>query len=197
MITIKTILSVISIILIFLSYSFYIKDILKGKSKPHIFTWGLWSLIIFILFLLQLSAGAGIGSSPTLFVSLICLIIFILSWIKESDKNIKFIDIIFLVITICTIPVWLLTKTPLLSTILLIIVYSFAGAPTIRKSWTDPNSETISLWVINGFRGLISIFALSKYNFVTLAFPSVVFLAAFSLAFLLFYRKNILKSKAK
>lgn len=197
MLTIKTILSIISIVLIFISYSFYIKDILRGKSKPHVFTWGLWSLIVFILFLLQLSAGAKGGAYPTLFVSILCITVFVLSLIKEKDKNIKFIDIVFLIITLLTIPIWLLTKDSLLSTILLIIVYSFAGEGTIRKSWIDPYSETISLWAINAFRGLLSILALSKYNFITLAFPTVVFLAAFSLSFLLIFRRNILKLKKK
>ena len=197
MLTIKTILSVLAILLIFVSYSFYIKDILKGKSKPHVFTWGLWSLIVFILFLLQLSAGAKIGAYPTLFVSLLCLTVFILSLVKEKDKNIKSIDIIFLIITLLTIPIWLLTKAPVLSTVLLIIVYSFAGAPTIRKSWVDPDSETTSLWAINAFRGLLSILALSKFNFITLAFPVVVFLGAFSLSLIIIFRRNILKFKKK
>ena len=79
MLTIKTILSLVAVVLIFVSYSFYIKDILKGKARPHVFTWGLWSIIVFILFLLQLSAGASFGATPTLFVSLLCITVFILS----------------------------------------------------------------------------------------------------------------------
>lgn len=197
MLTIKTIISIISIILIFISYSFYIKDILKGKTKPHVFTWGLWSLVVFILFLLQLSAGAKSGAYPTLFVSLLCITVFILSLIKEEDKNIKPVDIIFLIITLLTIPIWLLTKEPVLSTILLIMVYSFAGEGTIRKSWVDPDSETISLWGINAFRGLLSILALSKFNFVTLAFPIAVFLGAITISSILIFRRSILKLKKK
>ena len=184
MLTIKTILSLVAVVLIFVSYSFYIKDILKGKARPHVFTWGLWSIIVFILFL-------------TLFVSLLCITVFILSLIKEEDKNIKPIDIVFLIVTLLTIPIWLLTKAPVLSTILLIIVYSFAGEGTIRKSWVDPYSETLSLWAINAFRALLSIFALSKFNFVTLAFPIAVFLGAITISSILIFRRNILKLKKK
>ena len=197
MLTIKTILSLVAVVLIFVSYSFYIKDILKGKARPHVFTWGLWSIIVFILFLLQLSAGASFGATPTLFVSLLCITVFILSLIKEEDKNIKPIDIVFLIVTLLTIPIWLLTKAPVLSTILLIIVYSFAGEGTIRKSWVDPYSETLSLWAINAFRALLSIFALSKFNFVTLAFPIAVFLGAITISSILIFRRNILKLKKK
>lgn len=190
---IKTILSILAVILVFVSYSFYIKDIINKKVRPHVFTWGLWSLIIFILFFLQLSGGAGYGALPTLAVSLLCLTVLILSLIKESNKNIRKIDIVFLIITLITIPVWLLAKSPNLSTFLLIFVYSLAGEATIRKSWLDPYSEDITLWAINALRSILAIFALSRYSFVTLAFPVLVFLSASAFTLLLIFRRRYIK----
>lgn len=192
---VKTFLGITASVLVLISYAFYIIDILDKKTKPHIFTWGLWFLIIFILFLLQITKGAGAGSLPTLFVSLLCLTVFILSLVKETDKNIKKVDIIFLVLTLLAIPVWLLAEAPTVSTILLIVVYSLAGQATLRKSWVDPHSETISLWAINSFRALISILALSEYNFVTLAFPVLVFVSALGFAILLIIRRKQVSKK--
>lgn len=192
---VKTFLGITASILVLISYSFYIMDILDKKTKPHVFTWGLWFLIIFILFLLQISKGAGAGSLPTLFVSILCLTVFILSMIKETDKNIKKVDIVFLILTLLAIPVWLLAKAPVASTVLLILVYSLAGQATLRKSWVDPHSETISLWAINSFRALISILALSEFNFVTLAFPVLVFASALGFAILLVVRRKQVANK--
>lgn len=192
---VKTFLGITASILVLISYSFYIMDILDKKTKPHVFTWGLWFLIIFILFLLQISKGAGAGSLPTLFVSILCLTVFILSMIKETDKNIKKVDIVFLILTLLAIPVWLLAKAPVASTALLILVYSLAGQATLRKSWVDPHSETISLWAINSFRALISILALSEFNFVTLAFPVLVFVSALGFAILLVIRRKQVANK--
>lgn len=192
---VKTFLGITASILVLISYSFYIMDILDKKTKPHVFTWGLWFLIIFILFLLQISKGAGAGSLPTLFVSILCLTVFILSMIKETDKNIKKVDIVFLILTLLAIPVWLLAKAPVASTVLLILVYSLAGQATLRKSWVDPHSETISLWAINSFRALISILALSEFNFVTLAFPVLVFVSALGFAILLVIRRKQVANK--
>lgn len=190
LILVKSFLGITAAILVLISYAFYIIDILEKKTKPHVFTWGLWFLIIFILFLLQISKGAGAGSLPTLFVSLLCLTVVILSLVKKTDKNIKKIDIVFLILTLLAIPLWLLAKAPALSTALLILVYSLAGQGTLRKSWIDPYSETISLWAINSFRALISILALSEYNFVTLAFPVLVFVSALGFAILLVVRRR-------
>jgi hypothetical protein len=192
---IKTIISIVAGILVLISYFFYIKSILKGKSRPHVFTWGLWAVIVFILFLLQRSSGAGFGALPTLVVAILCLVILILSLIKESNKNIRTVDIVFLIITILAIPIWVLAKAPMISTTLLIVVYSLAGEATIRKSWIDPYSEIITLWAINSLRALLSIFALSKFNFITLAFPVLVFLSATAFALMLIFRRNYLKFK--
>ncbi len=189
----KLILGIVAGILVLISYSFYIKDTLRKKTKPHIFTWGLWFLIILIISLLQFSKGAGLaGILPTFMVSLLCLTVFILGLIKEEDKNIKKIDILFLILTILAIPIWLIAKEPNLSTLLLILVYSLAGQATFRKSWTDPYSETIALWAINAFRAIVSIFALEHFNFVTLAFPVLVFLSAAGFAMILILRRNYL-----
>ncbi|MEA4910763.1 hypothetical protein SDC9_07742 [bioreactor metagenome] len=195
LILVKSFLGITAAILVLISYSFYIIDILDKKTKPHVFTWGLWFLIIFILFLLQVSKGAGAGSLPTLFVALLCLVVCILSLIKEEDKNIKKVDIVFLVLTLLAIPLWLLAKAPVASTALLVLVYSLAGQATLRKSWADPYTETISLWAINSFRALISILALSEYNFVTLAFPVLVFVSALGFAIILVIRRRQVSKK--
>lgn len=192
---VKTFFGITASVLVLVSYGFYIIDILDKKTKPHIFTWGLWFLIIFILFLLQVSKGAGAGSLPTLFVAILCLTVFILSLIKEDDKNIKKVDIVFLFLTLSAIPIWLLAEAPAVSTGLLILVYSLAGQATLRKSWIDPHSETISLWAINSFRALISILALSEYNFVTLAFPVLVFVSALGFSIILIIRRRQVTKK--
>ncbi len=178
-----------------LSYFFYIKSILKGKSRPHIFTWGLWAIIVFILFLLQIDEGARFGALSTLFVSILCFIVLILSYKKEKNKNIRRIDILFLILTLLAIPVWLSVKSPELSTILLLTVYSLAGEATIRKSWLDPHSEITTLWSINAIRALIAIFALSEFNFTTLAFHVLVFLSAIAMVAMLVYRRKVLSIK--
>lgn len=186
----KALLGIISALLVLISYSFYIRDILRGKSIPHVFTWGLWSLIIFIIFILQLSKGAGLGALSTLFVSILCFVVLVISLIKEKNKNIRKIDVIFLLITLLSIPLWLIAKSPTLSTVLLLFVYSMAGEATIRKSWVNPNSETLILWIINAIRAFVAMLALSSYNFVTLAFPLLVFLSAIGFSLLLIIRRK-------
>lgn len=169
---IKTIISIVAIILIIIGYLPYIRDLLKGKTRPHIFSWFIWSITTGIVYALQVSAGAGVGSWITLCIALILILVFLLS-IKRGNKDIKTIDIIFLIISLGTIPLWLLAKQPVISISLLAVIDILGFIPTIRKSWNDPYSETLSLYTITAFRHGLTIFALEKINFITALYPVI------------------------
>lgn len=190
--TIKNILGVIAIILTFVGYAPYFRDLLRGKTKPHIFSWFIWAIVTSIIYALQVSAGAGIGSLVTLAVAIISLLIFILGF-KNGNKNIKKIDVVFLVLALLAIPLWLVIKQPVLSIILLSTIDMLGFAPTIRKSWNNPYSETLSLYTITTFRHTLSIIALANYNIVTVLFPATWVIANALFSIMLIVRRRKIK----
>lgn len=190
---IKSYIGILSVALTIIGYTPYVLDILKGKTKPHIFSYLIWSIVTAIIFALQVSAGAQSGSWVTLCVTSILLLIFFLS-IKKGTKDIKKIDIVFLIITLLTLPLWLVVKQPVLSIIVLSTIDMLGFIPTIRKSWNDPYSETLSLYVITTFRHAISMFAIVEYSIVTWLFPATWVMAnAFFSVLLIIRRKKIVE----
>lgn len=57
----KEIVGTIAVVLTFVGYVPYIRDTLKGKTKPHVYTWFVWGLVTLAAFALQMSAHAGGG----------------------------------------------------------------------------------------------------------------------------------------
>lgn len=55
----KEIFGTISVILAFIAYIPYIRSIILGNTKPHIFSWIIWSISIFIVFLTQIINEGG------------------------------------------------------------------------------------------------------------------------------------------
>jgi uncharacterized membrane protein YobD (UPF0266 family) len=88
LLNVKNIAGVVAIVLTFAAYTPYFLDLLKGKTKPHIFSWFIWMIVTSIIYALQVSAGAGFGSLVTLAVAIISLFIFILGF-QHGNKNIK------------------------------------------------------------------------------------------------------------
>jgi hypothetical protein len=82
----KPIVGSIAVLLTFVGYIPYIIDTIKGKTKPHLYTWFVWGVITLAAFTLQLSAGAGVGALVTLAAGVVCLFIAFL-WTRSSKKR--------------------------------------------------------------------------------------------------------------
>lgn len=166
----KIILSIIAIFLTLLGHASYIRNVLRGKTTPHVYTWFIWGIITSITYGLQVSAGAGVGSWVTLTVAIICFFVFILG-LKNGKKDITKLDTIFFILSFVALFLWLIAKQPVLSVILATSIDMLGFVPTIRKSWNKPYSETLFLYGISFFRHFVSFFALQQYNIVTWLFP--------------------------
>ncbi len=168
----KDILTVLSIILIFVGYIPYIRDIFRGKTHPHVFSWIVWSILNFCLFWLQLDAWAG-------FASWIVLILWMNStfiafvWYRYGKKDIRKIDIFFFISALLAIPLWLFLDQAIISAILVTWIGVLAFAPTIRKTWVNPYSETMTTYGITTFRHVLTLLALSEYNTITVIFSGI------------------------
>ena len=171
MIEIKTIIAVIAVGLSIIGYAPYIHDTLKGKTTPHIFTWLIWGLNATIAFALQVSAGAGVGSWITLTVAILNFIVILLG-LRIGKKDITKSDTIFLLLSFVAIFLWLIVKQPVLSVILVVTIGMLGFAPTIRKSWNRPHSETLFLYGLNMFRHTLGLFALQQYSIITWLYPA-------------------------
>lgn len=166
----KTIISVISVALVFVGYIPYIRDIFKRATVPHTFTFFVWALASGITAALQIHGGAGVGAWTTFFVSGVCIFIFLLS-LKYGEKSIHTIDIVFLVLALISLFLWLVIDQPLWSVILIVLTDVLGFAPTLRKSWNKPHQETLFTWWMAAFRHAFGIIALEKFNVLTLLYP--------------------------
>ena len=186
----KLLFGIISIVVASISYIPYFRDIFKNKTKPHLFSWFIFSITTGIIFALQMKGGAGVGGWITLILTFIFFIIFLLSF-KYGTKDIKWIDIIFLILALLAIPIWLIAKQPVISVILLTSIDMLGFAPTVRKSWNNPYSETLSMYTVTIFRYILVFPSLETYNLLTLLFPIVWLIANTVLVIVLVYRRKI------
>jgi len=162
----KEIIAIIAAILAIAGNVPYVRDVLKGRVKPHAYTWFVWTLVSAIVFFGQLAKGAGVGAIPTAASEIFTLIIFLLS-LKYGFKGIKKIDTFFLVLALAGIIPWVLTSDPTVSVIIAVAIDVIAFIPTIRKTWIAPKTETPILYVMNVSRHILALFSMEAYNIAT------------------------------
>ena len=96
---IKTLIGTLAVILTFVGYIPYIRDTIKGKTKPHIYSWFTWAFVTFIIFALQILGHGGAGAYTTLATAILCLIIFLLG-LRNGNKDITKFDTVTFIISL-------------------------------------------------------------------------------------------------
>lgn len=189
----KTIIGAIAIALTFIGYLPYIKDIIAGKTKPHIYSWISWGLVGGIVFALQVSNNAGAGAFVTLAAELACALVIFLTIKYKVPSKITNTDKAFISLALIALGFWLIAKQPIVSAILLTITDLLAFAPTIRKSWIAPYSETLSFYFLNILRFGLAALAISSYTAVTMLYPITWFMANTLFVCMLIFRRKAVK----
>lgn len=168
----KEALGIAAAILVFAGYIPYIRDILRGKTHPHVYSWFLWGILTIVIFGIQITHHAGFGGLVTIAAGVMCLVVLLLS-LKGGKKNIAFSDNVVLVLTLVCMALWIVAKQPLLAILLACATDLLAFAPTVRKSWNKPFSETLSLYQLNTVRFGIAVIALDQYTFINIVWPAM------------------------
>lgn len=169
----KNILIILSIILGIISYYPYVKSIFRNETKPHLYTWLIWSFTNGIGATALFYTDFGLSFLGILFGFLLVSFIFILSFkygVKEKTSS----DLFFLFLAVFSIFLWFLTGTPLYSVILISIIDGLGYIPTIRKVIKNYKTENVYFWIINFLSVLFLLISLDDFNFINSVFLTTI-----------------------
>jgi hypothetical protein len=166
----KETLSAIAVALTFLAYIPYYRDIIKGKTHPHLYSWALWGLLTIMIVALQIKGGAGPSTYVTASSGLLCIGVIFLC-LKNVKKDITMSDTFVAALSLIAMGFWLIADKPIVSIVLVVMADLLAFVPTVRKSWNKPHTETLSLYVTNTVRFTIAVMAIQNYTLLAVLWP--------------------------
>ncbi|HTR19002.1 MAG TPA: hypothetical protein VMH91_03450 [Candidatus Paceibacterota bacterium] len=169
----------------------YIRDTLKGSTKPHPFTYGIWAFVGAISFVAQILNNAGPGAWVSGIPVLFGIIVAILS-VRKGEPPTKR-DLKFLAGALAAIVIWRLTDDALYAVLIVIVINVFAVIPTFRKAYGKPDEETALSYSLGALRSVISIPALLSFNAVTLLPPICNIVSNVALVSMLLIRRKSLR----
>ena len=162
----KDALAIIAAILAIAGNLPYIHDAFKHRVKPHPFTWLVWTIVSAIVFFGQLAKGAGIGALPAGVAEIFTIVIFMFS-LQYGFKYVKKSDTYFLIAALLGIIPWVIFDNPTISVIIAVTIDLIAFVPTLRKTYSHPETETPILYGSNVLRHVLTLFSLQAYNIAT------------------------------
>lgn len=190
----KTLLSLLAIVLTVLAFYPYIRDILQGTVRPHLFSWLIWSIASVVVFLAQVSGNGGVGTWSMALSGGLTVAVAVLAYVKKTDNAVSRSDVLFLVAALCALPLWHFTADPLAAVLILTLVDLLGFGPTFRKVYTDPYAESLPFYGLFCLRNVLAMVAMETYSLTTLLFPVTITLGSIVLMLLMYQRRRVLPS---
>lgn len=182
-------LAVITSILTLLTFYGYFRDIFKKKTKPHIYTWLVWSITQGTATAALIYGGGGYGAMSLIVGTIVVVVIFLLSF-KYGTKNITVSDTVVLIAALMAVVVWWQLRNPLLAVFMASAIDGLGYIPTFRKTYQEPWSETLVYWLSMSALSVLTMISNTEYNLLTLTYLAVIAVANITVWFICLIRRR-------
>ncbi|MBP7252611.1 MAG: hypothetical protein KBA75_03895 [Alphaproteobacteria bacterium] len=188
---IKEWMGALSVVVVVLVTILYVRQMLAGKIKPHLFTWVIWTLTTGIAAAARTTEHAGAGAWGQWAAAASCLIVVILA-LRQGEKGITRSDQIAFGLALLAMPLWQLTENALAAVVMVTGIDLLGYYPTFRKSWVRPHEEAIFNYVAANVIHILSLFATEQITLVNVLFQVAVFTANTLLIIMVLIRRAAL-----
>ncbi|WP_367025944.1 hypothetical protein ABZN20_16280 [Methylococcus sp. ANG] len=183
-------LSAVAVILTWIAFLPYILSTFRGQTRPHVFSWVVWGMNTSVAFLATLHAGGGLfGAGVIGFSAGVTLFIAVLAYLKRADVSVTTSDRLFFIMALAAMPLWHWADDPLWAVWLITVIELLGFAPTFRKTWAQPFSESMGFLVLLVIRNALVIAVLDRHTTVTVLFPAAMAAACLALIAVMVWRR--------
>ena len=150
----------------------YLRDTLRGTTKPNRVTWLLWAVAPLLAAAVELEEGVGLRALPTFMIGFMPLLVFAASFHNAASVwKIRRIDYACGLMSVVGTAVWLATRNGVLAISAAIVADFLAGVPTVMKSWSHPETETVHTYVGAVVSMVVVLLTIDHWTFDVAAFP--------------------------
>jgi hypothetical protein len=171
---------------------YYIRDIVRGNTKPHRMAWVIFITLSGISFFAQLAEGATNSLWFPLVLFVQAIIIFSLT-LKFGVGGFGKYDIVSLVLAILIMIVWAVTKSPALAIICAVSVNTIGKLLVAVKTYRQPDTEYLPTWIYSVVASVLAALAVGKLDWILLITPVQNALTVGAIAAIIIYRRKQLK----
>ncbi|MFM2314728.1 MAG: hypothetical protein RLZZ04_4004 [Cyanobacteriota bacterium] len=162
----------------------YLISIIRQKTQPNRASWWIWATLGTIIAVSNYSAGAR-DTMWLLSAYTFCQLAIAVLSIKNGEGGWSTFDQTCMLGAIISIIFWWWTKEPLTAISINIAIDSLGALPTIRKSYSQPETEDLFSWTMFLTASMFNLFALTDWSIVLASYPIYLFSFNFIVVILL------------
>lgn len=166
----------------------YVRDILRGTTRPHRGTWLIWGILAILVTLSQHADGGSWSVLVAAAQAGLTLCVFALS-VRHGVGGLSAVDGIMFVIAAGGIVGWAVAGEPLVATVCVIVADLVAVAMMMPKTYRDPGSETLSTFGLASLSGALAVCAVGHVDVALLLYPAYLCAVNGSIALVIHQRR--------
>ena len=167
----------------------YIRDIIRGNTKPHRMAWVIFITLSGISFFAQFAEGATSSLWFPLVLFIQAVIIFSLT-LKYGVGGFSKINVISLLLAICIMIVWIITKSAAIAIICTISVNTIGKFLVALKVNKLPNTEYLPTWIYSVAASILAAISVGELNWILIITPLHNAITVGIIAGVIIYRRN-------
>ncbi len=148
----------------------YLRRSLRGPTRPHPVSWGIWSALAVVGAIANHAAGGG-GAVDVIFVMAAIDVAIFAAALRVADAKTSAREAWPVIPAAIGVAVWLGAQDPLAATIGVVTADACAYWPTLTKTWREPRSEPSLLWAIAGVAFVFACASVSTVDPASLLYP--------------------------
>lgn len=170
----------------------YIRDTLRGKTRPNRVSWSMWALAPLIGTAAAIAGGADFwGTSRIFLAGFLPLLVFLATFVnKQSYWKLNTFDVICGCFSLLAVAVWGIVDSTRIAILLAAIGDGVATLPTLFKAWKYPETETGMTYMASLISVILVLPSIPEWNIENASFQVYLLVANMALLFVI-YRKRL------
>jgi len=148
----------------------YLLDITRGRTRPRIFSWVVWTLLGAIATVAAYTEGEYPSAALTAAATVETGSIMALGW-KYGNRNFERLDAYCLVGVTMALVLWAVFHSPLVGLMAALAIDILAAIPTVRHAWRKPSEESAVAYAVCAVAALCFLATMQKYTLMGLLYP--------------------------
>lgn len=167
----------------------YVRDTLRGTTRPHRGTWFVWGILAIAVTLSQHSDGASWSVLVAAAQAGLTLGVFLLS-LRRGEGGLTPVDAGMFAIAAGGVAGWAVAGEPVVATMCIVVADLVAATMMMPKTYRDPGSETLSTFGLASLSGALAACAVGRVDPGLLLYPAYLCVVNGSIALVIYKRRQ-------
>ena len=171
----------------------YIRDTVRGTTRPHRGTWLIWGVLAILVCLSQRADGASWSLIMAGVQAVLTSVVFLLS-IHRGEGGLSPADVLMITLAGGGVIGWIVGDEPIIATACVLAADLIGAAMMVPKTYRDPGSETLATFAFASLGGALAAGAVGAPDIALLLYPIYYCLVNGAIVVLIRHRRGVLRS---